>query len=148
MDQDGIYNENGNALEFANIVGNINTSFTHSQDTLSIYVFVKNKGDRYIIPEVSLTYNQSYLSATQIAYYFDVSAGNIDPISLKSSGSTASSVIDSVNSATKNEFPQNSYIDNLDIYMLKIVFSITGASGDSFNADFDLNISFMADVQY
>ena len=45
VDEDGIYNENGNAMEYANIVGQTDAEFVSSDATLSIYVFVKNKGE-------------------------------------------------------------------------------------------------------
>ncbi|MBR7091084.1 MAG: hypothetical protein IKC79_01365, partial [Clostridia bacterium] len=51
-------------------------------------------------------------------------------------------------SATKSEFPVNSYIDNLDTYMLVLDFVIASSPGVNFSANFSLNIAFMADVQY
>ncbi|MBR7090992.1 MAG: hypothetical protein IKC79_00895, partial [Clostridia bacterium] len=140
MDEDGIYNENGNALEFTNITATVNATFTSSEDTISIYVFIKNTGDRYIIPYISLSYDTVHLSVTQSAYFFDSSAGNIDPVALKSSGTTATNLINNVNSATKSEFPVNAYIDNLDTYMLVLTFGVASSPGTNFSADFSLNL--------
>ena len=148
MDEDGIYNERGNALEFTNITATANATFTTSQDTMAIYVFIKNKGDRYIIPYINLTYDTTHLGVTQTAYFFDKSAGNIDPVELKASGTSATNLISNVNSATKSEFPVNSYIDNLDTYMLVLDFAVASSPGASFSTNFSLNIAFMADVQY
>ncbi|MBR7091424.1 MAG: hypothetical protein IKC79_03140, partial [Clostridia bacterium] len=89
-----------------------------------------------------------HLSVTQSAYFFDSSAGNIDPVALKSSGTTATNLINNVNSATKSEFPVNAYIDNLDTYMLVLTFGVASSPGTNFSADFSLNLAFMADVQY
>ena len=148
MDEDGIYNENGEALEFTNITATANATFTNSQDTMSIYVFIKNKGDRYIVPYISLSFDTTHLSVTQSAYFFDTSAGNIDPVELKANGTSATDLINNVNSATKSEFPINAYIDNMDIYMLRLDFAIISSPGENFSANSTLNLAFMADVQY
>ena len=148
VDGDGIYNEKGEALEYSNITGTISEEFTTSTDTMSIYIFVKNTGDRYIIPQIALEYDPTYLGVTEEVYFFDKSAGNIDPLELKVGGNSASSIVDSVASATKNEFPMNAYIDNDDTYMLVLTFGIVSAPGVSFETQFRLNIAFMADVQY
>jgi len=148
VDENGIYNESGHAMEFSNITANVVGNFTSSSDTMSIYIFIKNKGDRYIVPYISLGYDTTLLSITQSAYYFDSSAGNIDPVAVCESDVSASSLLNTVESATKNEFPINSYIDNLDTYYLRLDFAISGSPGDSFSSDFNLNLAIMADVQY
>ena len=148
VDSSGIYNENGHALEFTNIRANIVGNFTASTDTMSVYLFVKNKGDRYIVPYISVSYDTAKLNITQSAYYFDKSAGHIDPVELKESNTTASSMVSSVNSATKTTYPINSYVDNMDTYYLRLDFAIAGSPGDSFSSDFVINLAFMADVQY
>ncbi|MBR7090878.1 MAG: hypothetical protein IKC79_00315, partial [Clostridia bacterium] len=89
-----------------------------------------------------------HLGVTQTAYFFDKSAGNIDPVELKANGTSATNLISNVNSATKSEFPVNSYIDNLDTYMLVLDFAVTSSPGVNFSSNFSLNIAFMADVQY
>ena len=148
IDENGIYNENGNALEFSNITATANATFTNSADTMSIFVFIKNKGDRFIVPYFTLNYDSTHLAVEQSAYFFDSSAGNIDPVELKEDGTSASSLINSVNSATKSEYPINSYIDNFDTYYLQLDFSIASSPGVDFSTDFYLNLAFMADVQY
>ena len=115
---------------------------------MSIFVFIKNKGDRFIVPYFTLNYDSTHLAVEQSAYFFDSSAGNIDPVELKEDGASASSLINSVNSATKSEYPINSYIDNFDTYYLQLDFSIASSPGVDFSTDFYLNLAFMADVQY
>ena len=148
VDGNGIYNESGHALEFSNITASANANFVTSSDTMSLYLFVKNKGDRYIVPYIALDYDSQYLSITQSAYYFDSSAGNIDPVALRESGNSAASIINSVNSATKTTYPINSYVDNMDTYYLRLDFVISSSPGVSFVTQSTLNLAFMADVQY
>jgi len=152
-----VYEVTGNETSYSNISANIgNTIFTSLDDTITLYVFIKNTGDRYIIPNVSVSFTDT-THLTSIAQYtfFDISAGNADPLTLKQNAVSASAFISDVDDEIEAEhcyvFNSNSSIDNDDVYVAKITISLQNASGDgnlAINASFDVHISFMADVQY
>ena len=133
-----------------------NLSFDYATDTISVYVFIKNVGSRFIMPQVTVNCSDTtnIVSSTE-TMFFDISAGHIDPLNLKGSSGSASSYITSINGEINggrvSAFSSNASIDNRDTYLCRITFSVVDgfANGiDTINAAVSISIAFMADVQY
>jgi len=154
---DDVYEVTGNETSYSNISANIgSTLFTGVSDTLTLLVFIKNTGDRYIIPTVNVTFTDTtHITSSTDNIFFDISAGNTDPLTLKQNAATASifveDITDEIDDGNYYVFNANSSIDNEDVYVARITISLQNVSGDgnlNINASFDVDISFMADVQY
>ena len=154
---DNVYSIHGNETSYSNITANIGTTnFTNSTDTLTFYVFIKNTGDRYIIPNVTVVASDtSHTATTYSSVFFDISAGHSDPLTIKSNSASATafaaSVQSEIDAGNVSDFGTNSSIDNTDVWCGKITISLQNVGGDgslSLNANFSIRVGFLADVQY
>ena len=155
---DNVFEINGNETDYSNITANIGTTiFSDLQDELEIYVFLKNTGDRYIIPTITVTASETtYIGSTTGSYLFDVSAGNIDPFVTKASAANATALIATVEtelgqSGHYSPFGVNSSIDNEDVWCARITLTpqnIVDTDALGISSTFQIRIGFMADVQY
>ena len=152
-----VYQISGDETNYGNITASVgSTSFTNSSDTFTMYIFIKNTGDRYIIPTIAVTASDStHISATTSMVNFDVSSGNIDPLTTKGNSATATAFVSAVQGEIDDShvtlFATNSSIDNLDTWCAKVTFSLQNVAGQgdiSVQSSFSVRIGFMADVQY
>ncbi len=154
---DDVYYVSGDENSYTNITSTIGTTtFSSKQDTVELYLFIKNVGDRYIIPSVSVQSTDVNLVADYQTYYFDVSLGHIDPLLTKSNTASADgflSLIDAEISASNySAFSVNSSMDNEDVFCTKVILKLADdasvGGSTQINSEFVVNVSFMADVQY
>jgi len=152
-----IYEITGNESSYSNITANVgNTSFTSADDELTFYVFIKNTGDRYIIPSISFSSSDTtHIAYTSEMYFFDVSEGNIDPLITKSNVSNATAFASAITTEIDAErcsvFASSSSIDNEDVWCAKITISlqnVTGSGALYIESSFTIVIGLLADVQY
>lgn len=85
---DNVYTVEGKEDSYSNIVATLDSvTFDDASDTIEIYVFLKNTGDRYIIPTVyTSTSDTESISMETTAYYFNLKGGNKDPLDVKGGG--------------------------------------------------------------
>lgn len=151
---DNVYELTGYETDYSGITSNIGTTiFPNVDDELELYVFLKNVGDRYVIPTLDVTASDTeHISIETELYYFDISvADQIDPLEEKENASTASDFVDIVEEEIENErysvFGSNSSIDNEDVWCAKVIISLHDVVGN-ISSSFLIRIGFMADVQY
>ena len=151
---DYVYSESGDATSYGNISATLpDVTFTSTSHYIELFVFIKNTGDRYIIPNVEITsVNSNNLQYETSAMFFDVSSGHTDPLATKS-GKTATNFVSAINTQIANgkvsEFSTNSSIDNNDTYCLNLKISLKSLGGSaSDTSSYQVVIAFMADVQY
>jgi len=156
---DNVYELSGEESSYGDIVANVGlTTFASVSDTLTFHIFLKNTGDRYILPSASVTYTDTtYIASSVATSYFDVSEGHVDPLTAKSTTSNATAFVAAVETEIAAErcsaFTSNSSIDNNDTWCYKVTLSLQNIDpslqGDfHVQSAFQINISFMADVQY
>lgn len=152
-----IYEISGEETDYSNITANIGTThFSNVSDTLTFHVFIKNVGDRYIIPTLTVSVSDtSHIANSTSSMFFDLSAGNPDPLTLKTNASSATAFISSVESKISagnvNVFGSNSSIDNEDVWCGKVTISLQNVGGNgsiAVDSTFAVRVGFMADVQY
>ena len=155
---DNVYYETGKEYNSSSVTASLgDIVFADVADTLSIYIFVKNVGSRYIVPSVSVTSGSSDVVETHVGYFFDSSEGHVDPVTKKSESASATVLTDAINSeisaGSVGTFTANSSIDNNDTYLLVSTlrlredYIVGGSSGD-LTATFNINIEFSADIMY
>jgi len=154
---DYVYEITGEEASYGNITANVgSTLFTNSQDTLTFYVFIKNTGDRYLIPSINVTYSDTtHLTSSNETIFFDVSEGDIDPLDEKSNSATATVYVSTISTEIQSgncmAFGLNSSIDTDDTWCGKITIMLQNTSGQGdlhVESAFTIRIGFMADVQY
>ncbi len=156
--ENDIYSVRGEENSYSNITATVGTTvFSSANDSVEFYLFIKNTGDRYIVPNVSVSASQQDFVTTETSlYYFDISLGHTDLLASKKSSSSATEFLNIVKSEiTANKFSTfsvNSSMDNKDIFLAKVVIKLTEAAVENgsvqVNSTFNINIGFMADVQY
>ena len=154
--ENNVYYVQGEEASYSVISSNAgNITLDNATDTVEFYLFIKNVGDRYIIPVITTSATDSHVKITTTNYYFDVSAGHLDPLEKQNQNPIASSFINSIKgeiSANRvSNFQPNMSIDNEDTFVSHVVLSLDTVTGDGtvdISSDFYINISFMADIQY
>ena len=149
-----IYTISGAEQSYSNITTSLsNVVFANASDQEEILIFLKNEGDRYIIPSIEFVASQeSQLSVTTEYYYFDISeTGQQDPLTIKANSASSTAFVSSIQTEiTGNHYSawtSSSSIDNHDVLCIRILIAPRGGVGD-INTDFAIYIGFMADVQY
>jgi len=154
---DNVYKISGEETSYSNIATSIPSNlFTSIDDTLTFYVFIKNTGDRYIIPNIIISVSDSaHIAHASEMRFFDVSAGHIDPLITKTTVANATALVASVETEIDAErcmaFMSNSSVDNNDVWCGKITISLQNVSGSGslyVDSSVTINVGFMADVQY
>ena len=154
---DNVYYEAGKNTNSSLVTANFgDIEFTDVSDSITIYVYIKNVGSRYIIPNVSISGGSSDITATHSAYFFDSSEGHVDPVTKKSESASATVLTDAINSEISagnvSTFASNSSIDNNDTYLLVSTLTISDTAvitGDTaISSTFNINIQFSADIIY
>jgi len=156
---DYVYELTGEESSYTGINASVpSTVFTSVNDTMTFYVFVKNTGDRYIIPNMVVTPSDTtHIAVSTSMCFFDVSEGHIDPMTVKDESATATAFVSTIEDEIDDEncgvFTSNSSIDNNDIWCVKITISLQNVAGlgqgDLFvESAVNISIGFMADVQY
>lgn len=152
---DNVYEITGSEQSYTGIRASVGTtSFSGADDKLYFYVFFKNTGDRYIIPNVETSINNADdLTITTEYFYFDISEQDqIDPLAVKVSSSDVSDFLSSVETEiTASHYSQwssTSSIDSSDVWCARFTIGLSPSAGGSVESSFDIYISFMADVQY
>jgi len=152
-----VYTITGEETSYSNINATISdVTFTSVNDHITFYVFIKNTGDRYIIPNMTVTASDAeHIGSTSSMIFFDVSEGNVDPITVKSNSASATAFVASIETEIAAEhcaaFASNSSLDYEDIWCGKITIMLQNTSGigdQHIESTFQINIGFMADVQY
>ncbi|MBR1890429.1 MAG: hypothetical protein IJ817_01925 [Clostridia bacterium] len=152
-----VYQISGEETDYSNITANIGTThFSSATDTLTFYVFIKNIGDRYIIPTLSVSASDTtHMTNSTSSMFFDLSAGHSDPLTLKSNAASATAFVTSVETeidgGNVSAFGSNSSIDNEDVWCGKVTISLQNVSGSgsiAVDSTFAIRVGFMADVQY
>ena len=151
----GIYSITGAANSYDNISANAGSAvFSDVTDEFEMYVFIKNNGDRNILPGVTVDCsNEENVTLDFDYYYFDVSvSGQINPYTTKSSSATATAFISAIETEITNNnyspWQLNSSIDYSDVLCIRILVTISSSATSDINSTFDIHIGFMADVQY
>ncbi len=154
---DYVYNVTTEEQNYKSITADVGSvKFVASSDTLEFFIFIKNTGSRYILPDIDVEItNTSFLTGSQTIYYFDVSAV-ADPLTTKQNSSSAASFVSSIATQIANgdysSWTSNSSIDNEDVYCAYVVLGVN--SSYNFNEEtsidglFSITINFMADIQY
>jgi len=155
---DNVYYVSGKDEAYSNINATVGSvEFSSKQDSYEIYVFIKNVGDRYILPNVQVTSTDTTNIVSSVTpVYFDISEGQIDPLETKGASASASAFISNIETEIANSncttFASNSSIDNHDVYCAKVVLSLSDNINDNgaiqINATFNISVTFMADIQY
>ncbi|MCR5553200.1 MAG: hypothetical protein K6F08_00415 [bacterium] len=152
---DGIYSITGAATSYDNILANAGTAlFSDPTDELEMYVFIKNNGDRNILPGITVDCSEEENVDINFSYYyFDVSvSGQINPYTTKSSSASATAFISTIETEITNNnysaWQLNSSIDYSDVLCIRILVTIGSAATGDVNSTFSIHIGFMADVQY
>lgn len=153
--ENNVYYILGAENSYSNITASINEmQIEHSNDEIEILIFIKNIGDRYILPNIeAVSEHEESLDVTTTYYYFDISeTGQSDPLTIKENSATASAFTTSIRSEITNNhysvWASNSSIDNNDVMCAKLSVKISSLSSGDVNTAFYIFISFMADVQY
>lgn len=155
---DNVYYETGKDYNSSVVTASLgDIAFTGFADTLSIYIFVKNVGSRYIVPNVSITSGSNDVVETHTGYFFDSSEGHVDPVTKKSESASATVLTDTINSEISagnvGTFTANGSIDNNDTYLLVSSLRLredytAGGSSGELTATYNINIEFSADIMY
>jgi len=152
-----VYHETGTSESYSNIQANIGSvELSDLSDLVEIYVFVKNTGDRNIIPNISATSSDTtIIQSSAELMFFDVSINHVDALQKKTDSSKAINYLTLINNEIDagrySEFTDNSSIDYNDTFLAKITFTIdTGVvdPNDTLIFDFTVQVSFHADVDY
>ncbi len=147
-----VYCLNGNEDSFSSIYGTIGDNTLGSNQFLYIYIFIKNDGDRVVIPNINMT--MTGFTVTEESVFFDVSATeNNDPYAIKNSATgmsylaTISSKMQSgITDGTVGSFTANSSLDYEDVYVKR--YKVVPIAGQEGNQSIEIKMSFMADVNY
>ena len=129
------------------------TPYLTSGKELTLYVFVKNIGDRYIIPTTSL-FSNSQTSSYEIVetkkYTFDTSSpASIDPYKIKTSSNSMSylnKIADNLNKG--EEFLDNSSLDVNDVYLQVYTIQLQDSKQELVSNDLTLSVNFAPDIDY
>lgn len=151
--KDNVYYESGKDYSYSGITADVGTiQFTDTSDTFEMYMFVKNVGSRYIVPSISISSGSSDVVISTQTLFFDTSAGQIDPLDTKSSSSSASDCLSTVQSAIDagncGTFSANSSIDNNDVFVLKATCTVQNSTSIEIRSAFTITISFASDSIY
>ncbi len=151
----GIYSISGSEPTYDDITADAGTVvFNSNVDELEFYVFIRNNGDRYILPRVDIeSSDDEDFDFTTEYYYFDISAsGQVNPYTVKANSATPTAFVSSIETEISNNrysvWQSNSSIDNLDVLCIRIVVMLSPQSMGDSSSNFDIYIEFMADVQY
>ncbi len=139
-----VFYVNGEENEFSNILATLGQVSIGSNDYLYIYIFVKNMGDRYVVPNSSI--GLSGFSVTEESLYFDVSIVS-DPYNIKNSSSSMnylSTIATHISSGNASAFTSNSSLDLNDVYLKRYKIMPLSETISSVL----INVSFMADIDY
>ena len=150
-----VYSITGNAATYSNITANAGIGqFHETTDEFEIYVFMKNSGERYILPNVTVESSNTEDFQTSVEmYYFDISnSSQVDPLAVKTSSASPTAFISAIETEIDDNhytvWQSNSSIDSTDVICVRIAITLTEEpSGDVFD-DFNVYIGFMADIQY
>ena len=152
---DNVYEITGSENTYTGMISSVGTtSFASSDDKLYIYVFFKNSGDRYIIPNVETsTEIEEDLQITTTYYYFDISEQDQkDPLAIKVTSANVADFLSSVDTEISDghysTWSSTSSIDNADVWCARFEIELSLTAGGAVESGFDIYISFMADVQY
>ena len=152
-DEDGIYQLKGSEDTYSSHTSNLGTlEIFSSNDEVEFHVFMKNTGDRNIIPSITTNSPDSDVTFSIEKYYFNISNGQTDFIAVKRSGASSVNLISQFEQETLDEdyseFADNQSITKNDVFMAKIIMRVTDVTHDVQATSFELKISFISDVQY
>ncbi len=123
-------------------------SFTAANDTRTIFIFVKDTGDRAIIPGVNVSVTSAAVSVEKTLYHFD-NDNEFDPLANFSQNlNHPRTFIDTVNSklSTAGEFTSNMSLDPNDFLCVKVVFTNNGST--TVDGNFTIEIALRTDIIY
>lgn len=153
---DGVYTVSGRENELSGITCNLGTfPLEDTSKSVELMVFVKNIGDRYILPNVTISPNVSYLDFITDQYYYNYVEGASDLLAMKpnyTATSYVSAIKGLVSNSTLTAFQSNSSIDQNDTYVIKVSIKLNSTYDSSIwqieSTNFVVSVSFMADIQY
>lgn len=144
-----IFEISGEEEEFVNIMANMGSSIAFGSSTqLYIYIFVKNTGDRYLVPWGQIEAPGCLVQDE--SYYFDISSVQ-DPLVAKNSVTTMQylSTIDArIDGGDAQEFQMNSTLDRSDVYLKRYILERDPAVSQSDETTLSIAMNFMADIDY
>ena len=152
-DSDGVYQIRGSEDSYVSHTASLGTiNIWSDQDEVIFYVFIKNTGDRSIVPLVESTSNSADVNFTAEKYYFDISDSQTDYISVKRSGATAASLISQLETETAGidylTFSDNQSLVTQDVFLAKIVITVSNVTSVTQYSNFGVRILFVSDIQY
>lgn len=150
-----VYLISGTARNFSGITANLrNIAIVNSTDSQEVLLFVKNEGERYIIPNVGYTIeHEEMVDITFEYYYFDLSeTGQQDPLTLKDNSASATAFVASVQFEIDDNhysaWGSNSSIDYEDVLCIRVLISPNSSYVGDIDTDIAIYFEFAADVQY
>ena len=152
-DANGVYCLEGSEDSYIAHTSTIEPINVYSEsDEIIFYVFVKNTGDRFIIPTITTTSQSEDINFSIEKYYFDISDSQTDYVEVKRTGITAPELISQVDAEVSGvdyqPFTNNQSLEKLDVFMAKIIITVNNVTDTAQYSNFGLTISFIADIQY
>lgn len=155
VSKNNVYSLTGIETSYSNIEAELGTiSFTNKSQQLEIYIFIKNTGEREIIPSVLVTPGNNQISQASTEYFFNVNKSNIsDPLTIKNNSASASAFVTNIeteiNNSNFDSWVLNSTVDKDSTYAVRILLNISSSSSMvNINTTFSIDLSFIADIQY
>ena len=150
-----VYEISGTARNFTGITADLrNIMIVNASDSQEVLLFIKNEGERYIIPIVDYSVeNEEMVDITIEYYYFDLSeTGHQDPLTIKGNSASATAFVSSVQSEIDDDhysaWNTNSSIDYEDVLCIRMLISPNTSYVGDIDTDIALYLGFAADVQY
>lgn len=152
-DSDGVYTIEGSEDSYVAHTSAVGTIPIYSEsDELTFYIFIKNTGDRNIMPVIETESKSSDINFSIQKYFFDISNSQTDYIEVKRGGATAPTLITQVEGETAGvdygTFLDNQSLEKLDVFMAKIVITVDNVTNVTQYANFGLIIGLVSDIQY
>ena len=152
-DENGVYCLEGSEDSYISHTATIEPINVYSEsDEIIFYIFVKNTGDRFIIPTIATTSKSEDINFSIEKYYFDISDSQTDYVQVKRTGATAPTLISQVESEISGinyqTFSDNQSLEKQDVFMAKIVITVDNVINTAQYSNFGLTLSFIADIQY